>query len=215
MVRMAVLVSGGGANLQAILDERCFGALPGLELAAVISSASEVYALERAKNAGVPAYVVERTMFPNGASFNNALLSKLRDLDIEAVVCAGFSERLSYSLLHHYHHRVINVQPALFPAFCGERFDPVAAVEETIRLGVRITGATAYLMGEEDTGYGPIIVQRAVEVFPDDTAVSLSDRIMRRAEWPVLTEAVKLLCAGRLAVEGERVVILPEQKEQE
>lgn len=208
-MRTAILVSGGGANLQAILDARCFGELPGLEIAAVISSVPGVYALERAKNAGVPTYVVERSLFPNSASFCNALLSKLRDLDIEAVICAGFSEKLSYGLLHFYQNRVINTAPALFPAFCGERFDPVAAVEETVRTGVRITGATAYFMGEEDTGFGPIIVQRAVEVLPDDTPAKLSDRIMRQAEWPVLTAAVKLFAAGRLRVEDGRVKILP------
>ena len=209
MIRAAVLVSGGGANLQALLDARCFGELPGLEIAAVVSSVPEVYALERAKNAGLPSYVVERSLFPNSASFCNALLSKLRDLDIEAVICAGFSEKLSYGLLHHYKNRVVNVAPALFPAFCGERFDPVAAVEETVRTGVRITGATAYLMGEEDTGFGPVITQRAVAVQPDDTPAKLSDRIMRQAEWPALVEAVQLFAAGRLLPEDGCVKILP------
>jgi phosphoribosylglycinamide formyltransferase-1 len=211
VVRTAVLVSGGGANLQAILDARCFGELPDMDLAAVISSATGVFALERAENAGVPVYLVERDLFPNSASFSNALLAKLRDLDIELVVCAGFQEKLSYGLLHYYRYRVINVQPALFPAFCGESFDPVAAVEGTISGGVRITGATAYLMGEEDTGFGPIITQQAVRVQPDDTPASLSDRIMRRAEWPVLVEAVMLFCAGRLHVENGSVQILPER----
>ena len=99
-------------------------------------------------------------------------------------------------------------QPALLPASCGERFDPIRAVEETLRRGVRITGATAYFPGEEDTGFGPISSQRAVEVLPDDTAASLSDRIMRQGEWPALAEAVGLYCAGRLRLEGERVAIL-------
>lgn len=164
VVRTAVLVSGGGANLQAILDARCFGELPEMELVAVISSVPDVYALERAANAGVPTYLVERELFPNSASFSNALLAKLRDLDVELVVCAGFREKLSYGLLHFYKNRVINVQPALFPAFCGGSFDPVAAVEGAVSSGVRITGATAYLMGEEDTGFGPIITQQAVRV---------------------------------------------------
>ena len=210
MVRTAVLVSGGGANLQILLDARCFGELPGMELAAVISSVPEVYAMERARSAGVPVYLVERALFPNSASFSNALLAKLRDLDIELVVCAGFCEKLSYGLLHFYKNRVINVQPALFPAFCDGHLDPLAAVEETIRSGVRITGATSYLMGEEDNGYGLIITQRAVDVLPGDTPVTLSDRIMRQAEWPVLAEAVGLFCAGRLQIGEHRVTILPE-----
>lgn len=209
MTKTAVLVSGGGATLQALLDLCYFDELPGLELTAVISSAPGVYALERAANAHVPAYVVERALFPNSASFSNALLGKLRDLDIALAVCAGFTEKLSYGLLHAYAGRIINVQPALFPAFCGERFDPARALEETLRRGVRVTGATAYFMGEEDNGFGPIITQRAVEALPEDTAATLSERIMRQGEWPALTEAVGLFCAGRLTLEGDRVRIAP------
>ena len=208
MVKTAVLVSGGGATLQALLDLCYFEELPGLKIAAVISSAPGVYALERAANAHVPAYIVERALFPNSASFSNALLGKLRDLDIELAVCAGFAEKLSYGLLHAYLGRIINVQPALFPMFCTDRFDPAFAVEEVLRRGMRVTGATAYFMGEEDNGYGPIITQRAVEVLPQDTAATLSERIMRQGEWPALTEAVGLFCAGRLKMQGERVMII-------
>ena len=207
MTKTAVLVSGGGATLQALLDLCYFEELPGLEIAAVISSAPGVYALERAENARVPGYVVDRTLFPNNASFCNALLGMLRDMDIELVVCAGFAEKLGYALLHAYRGRIIAVQSALFPMCCGERFDPARALEETLRLGVRVTGATAYFMGEEDNGFGPIISQRAVEVLPGDTASTLSDRIMRQGEWPALSEAVGLFCAGRLRLNGERVEI--------
>lgn len=209
MTKTAVLVSGGGATLQALLDLCYFEELPGFRLAAVISSAPGVYALERAEIAHVPGYVVDRALFPNNASFNNALLGMLRDMDIELAVCAGFTEKLGYSLLHAYRDRVLGVQPALFPAFCTAEggFDPVFAVEETLRRGVRVTGATAYLFGEEDTGCGPIVAQRAVEVLPGDTAATLSDRIMRQGEWPALAEAVGLYCAGRLTVEDGRVVI--------
>ena len=207
MTKTAVLVSGGGATLQALLDLCYFEELPGLKLAAVISSAPGVYALERAENAHVPAYVVDRALFPNNASFNNALLGMLRDMDIELVVCAGFTEKLGYALLHAYRGRVIGVQPALFPMFCDGGFDPARAVEETLRRGMRVTGATAYLYGEEDKGCGPIVAQRAVEVLPGDTAATLSDRIMRQGEWPALAEAVGLYCAGRLTVEDDRVII--------
>lgn len=207
MIRTAVLVSGGGANLQALLDLIYFDELPQLELAAVISSADGVYALDRAKNAGIPTYVVDRALFPNNASFCNALLCKLRDLDISLVVCAGFTEHLSYPVVHYFKNSIINVQPALFPAFCGENFNALRAVEETLRLGVRVTGATAYFMAEEDTGYGPIIAQRAIEVRRDDTPATLTERIMRECEWPALVEAVSLCCRGELRVENGRVVI--------
>ncbi len=207
MIRTAVLVSGGGANLQALLDMIYFDELPQLQLAAVISSADGVHALERAKNAGIPAYVVDRTLFPNNASFCNALLCKLRDLDISLVVCAGFTEHLSYPIVHYFKNSIINVQPALFPAFCGEDFNAMRAVEETLRLGVRVTGATAYFMAEEDTGFGPIIAQRAIEVRRDDTPATLTERIMRECEWPALVEAVGRCCRGELRVEDGRVII--------
>jgi len=211
MTRTAVLVSGGGGNLQPLLDLAASGEAPNTEIAAVISSVPGVYALERAKRAGVPGYVVERALFPNNASFCNALLGKLRDLDIDLVVCAGFAEKLTYALLHFYRGRVIGVQSALFPAFCEEgRFDPMKAISLTMRLGLRITGATAYFYGEEDTGCGAIITQKAVAVASWDTAATLSERLMRDAEQPALIEAVKLFCSGRLKIEGDSVTIRPE-----
>jgi len=208
VTKTAVLVSGGGATLQALLDLCYFEELPGFELTAVIGSAPGIYALERAANAHVPTYVVERALFPNSASFSNALLGKLRDLDVELAVCAGFTESLSYGLLHAYRGRIINVQPALFPAFCsGTRFDAIRAVEDALRFGMRVTGATAYFVGEEDNGFGPIIAQRAVEVLPGDTPSTLSDRIMRAGEWPALVEAVRLFCAGKLRLVNDHVLI--------
>lgn len=208
MVKTAILVSGGGANLQAILDLCYFKEIPSMELTAVISSKAGVYAVERAERAGIPTYLVERELFPNQATFCNALLNKLRDLDVELVVCAGFTETLSYGLLHYYKNRVINVQPALFPAFCGaDGFNAMTALEQTIKLGLRYTGATAYFMTEDDTGCGPIILQKVVEVRQRDSVASLSQRIMQEAEWEILPKAVALFCEGRLRVDGARVII--------
>lgn len=207
MARVSVLVSGGGANLQSILDACHFRETPEMELGAVISSVPEAYALERARASGVPAYVVARELFPNHASFCNALLAKLRDLDTDLVVTAGFTEKLNYPLLHFYRERVIAVQPALFPAFCDGGFDPVRALERTLRLGLRWSGATAYFMTEEDNGYGPVILQQPVEVLPGDSMASLQERIMRQGEWLVLPRAVALFCQGKLSVVGERVSI--------
>ncbi len=207
MTRVSVLVSGGGANLQAILDSYHFRETPNMEIGAVISSVPEAYALERARSAKVPGYVVARELFPNHASFCNALLNKLRDLDTDLVVTAGFNEKLNYPILHFYRDRVIAVQPALFPCFCGSDFEPVKAIEQTLRLGMRWTGATAYFMTEEDNGFGPIILQQPVQVMPGDSMAALQERIMRQGEWLVLPQAVALYCQGKLSVSEGRVTL--------
>ena len=207
MAKVSVLVSGGGANLQPVLDLYRERTLPSLELVSVISSSAEAYAVERAARSGVPVYLVERTLFPNDASFCNALLNKLRDVDTELVVCAGFTEKLNYPILRFFRHRVVNVQPVLFPGYCSGTLDPIWAVERTLELGVRVTGATAYFMGEEDNGFGPVIAQQAVEVRAGDTPATLSGRIMREGEWPALLRAIQFFCEGRLHVAGGRVLI--------
>ena len=193
--------------MQPILDLYRSGAEPELEVCGVISSIEGAQALDRARAAGVPAYLVERALFPNNASFCNALLNKLRDIDTDLVVCAGFTEKLNYVLLRYYKNRVVNAQPVLFPAFCTGELDAMRAVRGTLDLGVRITGATSYFLGNEDNGYGPIISQKQVEIRPGDTVASLGERIMRQGEWFVLTEAVRLYCQGRLQVSGSRVLI--------
>ena len=193
--------------MQSVLDSYHFRETPGMEIGAVISSVPGAYALERARSAGVPEYVVSRALFPNHASFCNALLNKLRDLDTDLVVTAGFGEKLNYPITHFYRGRIIAVQPALFPAFCEGGFEPVRALERTIKLGLRWTGATAYFMAEEDNGFGPVILQQPVEVLQDDSMASLQERIMRQGEWVILPRAVALYCEGRLTLDGERVVI--------
>lgn len=193
--------------MQSILDSYHFRETPNMEIGAVISSVPEVYALERAHSAGVPSYVVARALFPNHASFCNALLNKLRDLDTDLVVTAGFSEKLNYPITRFYRNRIIAVQPALFPSFCEGTFEPVKALERTVRLGLRWSGATAYFMGEEDCGFGPVILQQPVEVKPNDSMASLQERIMRQGEWVVLPRAVSLFCEDRLRVDGEKVII--------
>ena len=208
MARVSVLVSGGGANLQPVLDLYRGGGLPSLEFAAVISSSSEAYAARRAERADIPVYIVERSMFPNGVSFCNALLNKLRDVDAEYVACAGFAEKLNYPLLHYYKNRVISAQPVLFPAYCQGTLDPARAVKDTIDLGVRVTGATAYFMTEDDNGFGPIILQEAVAVREDDTPAALAQRIMTQGEQSVLPRALRLASERRLRVIDGRVWIM-------
>lgn len=206
MVKTAALVSGGGTNLQAILDSYFFGQIPGCELTAVISSDPEAYALTRAKTAGIPGYVVDVGLFPNSASFNNAVFGKLKDLDIELVVLAGFHHSLDKPILRYFKNRVIDVHPSLLPAF-GEGPSYGLEVHKTaLEAGVKITGATAYFVSE--TGFGPIILQQAVEVLETDSPRTLQSRVMEQAEWVILPKALTLYCQDQLRIENGRVRIL-------
>ncbi|MBR2717336.1 MAG: phosphoribosylglycinamide formyltransferase [Oscillospiraceae bacterium] len=199
MVKTAVLVSGGGTNLQAIMDAHLFGEIPNCELTAVISSDPEAYALIRARSANIPAYVIDRTMFPNNASYSTALLQKLEDLDIELVVLAGYVQPISGSILRAYENKIINVFPSLLPAFGSTNGATLEPYEEALRAGVKLSGATAYFVTAEPAG--PIILQQAVEVWEGDTAKTLQRRIMEEAEWKILPRALALFCQGNLHVE--------------
>lgn len=207
MVKTAILVSGGGRNLQAIIDSRLFGEIPNCDLAAVIASDPAAYALTRAQAAGIDCFVVDRELFPNDQSFNEAIFHKLRDLDIELVVLAGFVHRLSETIIRYWKNRIINVHPSLLPAFSGENMGGTAPHRAAIEAGVRLTGATAYFVSETPHT-GPIILQQAVPVYPEDTPDLLQKRVMEQAEWSVLPQAVALYCAGALSVEDGRVKLL-------
>ena len=209
MVKTAVLVSGGGTNLQAILDSHLFGDLPNCELTAVISSNPDAYALQRAQMAKVPTYVVDVSVFPNRQSFCNAILDKLRDLDIELVVLAGFLYVLSPAIVKEYSNRMINIHPSLIPAFCGDGYYGLRVHEEALAYGAKISGATAHFVTEECDA-GPIILQKPVLIQEGDTPKTLQRRIMEEAEWKILPEAIKLYCQGRLSVDGRIVHIAPE-----
>lgn len=210
MVKTAVLVSGGGTNLQAIIDAHLFGEIKNCELTAVISSNPNAYALERAKNANIPAYVVDRSIFPNRESFTEALLHKLEDLDIELVVLAGFLYVLSPSIVNEYKNRIINIHPALIPSFCGDGYYGIHVHEKALEYGAKISGATAHFVTAE-TDAGPIILQKAVEIHEGDTPKALQERIMKEAEWIILPQAISLFCEGRLSVEG-RIVHIKEEE---
>ncbi len=205
MIKAAALVSGGGTKLQALIDCVYFGEIPDFELAAVISSDPEAYAVHRAESAGIPVYIVEEALFPNGASFALALLNKLRDLDIDLIVLAGFRPSLGEGTAHLYYGRCIGAAPSLIPSFGGL---PEAAIcRAALDRGVKLTGATAYY-ASDNGGVGPIILQKAIEVEPLDTPEALRRRVMEYGEGPLLTEAVKLHCAGRLKLEDGRVTDL-------
>jgi len=210
MVKTAVLVSGGGTNLQAIIDAHIFGEIPNCDLTAVISSNPRAYALTRAEANHIPSYVVDIDMFPNRPSFCSAILGKLKDLDIELVVLAGFMYVLEPSVIERFKNRIINIHPALIPSFSGEGFYGLRVHKSALSYGVKLSGATAHFV-TEDCDAGPIILQKAVEIFEGDTANSLQQRVMEEAEWKLLPEAIKLFCQGRLRVKGRIVHIAPEE----
>lgn len=208
--RIAVLVSGGGTNLQALLDAQARGEIRGGRIAAVISSNPEAYALTRAEQAGVPGYVIARKNFATNRDMTLALVESLRALDIDLVVLAGFMTVLTRQMPEAFPNAIINVHPALIPSFCGERFYGLHVHEAALNYGVKLSGATVHFVNEECDG-GPIILQKAVEVLPGDTPERLQKRIMEQAEWVLLPQAVSLFCEDRLRVEGRTVSIAPEE----
>lgn len=210
MVKTAILVSGGGTNLQAVIDSHLFGEIPNCELTAVISSDPEAYALIRAKSSNIPAYVVDRSLFPNHASYNMALMQKLSDLDIELVALAGYALPIGIVVLKGYENRIINIQPSLLPAFAECDGATMAPYEAALKAGVKLSGATAYFVTAETCG--PIILQKAVEVWEGDTPKTLQRRIMEEAEWKILPRALALYCQGALRVENGIVHVAGENK---
>jgi len=204
--RIAVLVSGGGTNLQALIDAQSRGELGGGEIAAVISSKAGAYALERAKNAGIPGYVLPRKEFASNQAMTVALVDMLKDLNIDLVVLAGCMIIFTQELVDAYPNAIMNVHPALIPSFCGKGYYGLHVHEEALKYGVKLSGATVHFVSEECDG-GPIIAQKAVEIREDDTPETLQRRIMEEAEWKLLPQAVSLFCQGRLSVDGRIVKI--------
>ncbi len=208
--RIAVLVSGGGTNLQALLDAQGRGKLSDGEIAVVISSKPGVYALERAEKAGVEALTVARKDYPDAESFCRALLETLEARGIDLVVLAGFLSILTPDFVRAYENRIINVHPALIPSFCGKGAYGLHVHELALEYGVKVTGATVHFV-TEGADEGPIILQKAVDILPEDTPESIQRRVMEEAEWTLLPKAVALFCERKLAVEGRKVIIKEEQ----
>ena len=209
--RIAVLVSGGGTNLQALLDAEARGEIKDGRIAAVISSNPEAYALTRAEQAGVPSYVLARKNYKTNRDMTLALVDTLQALDIDLVVLAGFMTVLTREMPEAFPNAIINVHPALIPSFCGEGFYGLHVHEAALKYGVKLSGATVHFVSEACDG-GPIILQKAVEVLPGDTPETLQRRIMEQAEWILLPRAVSLFCEGRLHVEGRIVTVTPEHE---
>ena len=205
--RIAVLVSGGGTNLQALLDAQGRGELVNGTISAVISSSPEAYALKRAERAGVPGHVLRREDYPDADAMTRALVALLRSLKIDLVVMAGYMTIVSNALFQAYENAVINIHPSLIPSFCGRGCYGLHVHEKALEYGVKVSGATVHFVSEECDA-GPIILQQAAEVLPDDTPESLQRRIMEQCEWKLLPRAVSLFCQDRLKVEGRTVQIL-------
>ena len=207
MVRIAVLVSGGGTNLQALIDAQSRGELKNGRIAAVLSSRPDAYALDRSARAGIPGYVVARKDFASNREMTIALVDKLRELNIGLVVLAGFLHILTGEMVAAFPNAILNVHPALIPSFCGAGYYGLHVHEAALAYGVKLTGATVHFVNEEPDG-GPIVLQRAVEILEGDTPEVLQRRVMEQAEWHILPQAVSLFCEGRLCVEGRIVHIL-------
>lgn len=207
MVNIGVLVSGGGTNLQKLIDAEKAGGIQNGKLRVVISSKPGVYALERAKAAGIETVTLARRDFSDVEAYSRALLDELRKRDVGLVVLAGFLTITSEEFVRAFSNRIINVHPALLPAFGGKGYYGLHVHEAVLERGVKVTGATVHFVNEICDG-GPIILQKAVEVKDGDTPEILQKRVMEEAEWLLLPRAVSLFCEGRLSVENGVVHIL-------
>ena len=202
MIRAAALASGDGALLQAILDSMYFNEIPDFELVAVICPQRDCYAMKRALNAEVPAYVVDPELFPTMTSHSMAVGNKLKDMDIDLVILAGYDLPLGV-IPYQFRNRIIGTYPALYPAFEDMEGDICRNVLER---GIKVTGATAYF-ADGDGRVGGVILQKALEVLPEDDPESLRQRVLEECEWKLLSQAVALYCGGKLAIHGSRVLI--------
>ena len=207
MVKIAVMVSGGGTNLQALIDAERRGELKNGELSAVISSNADAYALKRANRAFIPSYVLCRRNYASTDAYGAALAEMLGQLGIGLVVLAGFMTVLSPDFCRRFEGRIINIHPSLIPSFCGPGFYGLRVHEAALTKGVKVTGATVHFVSEVVDG-GAIILQKAVEILPGDTPERLQKRVMQEAEWKLLPRAVSLFCEGKLQISGGTVRIL-------
>jgi len=197
MTRIAVLVSGGGTNLQALIDARGRGELGGGELALVISTKTGVQALERAQKAGIKTKIIERKKYIDINEYDRAFASALSEEKIDLVVLAGFLSILGQETLKLFENKIINVHPALIPSFCGKGFYGLKVHEAVLAYGVKVTGATVHFVTEVVDG-GKIILQKAIDVLPGDTPETLQQRVMQECEWVLLPKAVAMFCKGEI-----------------
>ncbi len=204
---IAVLVSGGGTNLQALIDAEKSGIIKSGKIKLVISNKDGAFALERAKKAGIDTYTVLKRNFSSHAEFESEIIRILDGNEIDLIVLAGFMSILSENFTTHYKNRILNVHPSLIPSFCGEGFYGLHVHEAALKKGVKVTGATVHIVNEIPDG-GPIVMQRAVYIEENDTPEVLQKRVMEQAEWKILPESVELMCSGKIKIENGRTYIV-------
>ena len=206
MLKIAVLVSGGGTNLQAIIDKIAEGMITNTEIAVVISNNKNAYALERAKQAGIEAVCVSPKDYENREQFNQEFLKTLDSYQVDLVVLAGFLVVIPPAMIQKYENRIINIHPSLIPSFCGTGYYGLKVHEGALARGVKVTGATVHFV-DEGTDTGPIILQKAVEVQNGDTPEILQRRVMEQAEWEILPRAIHLIANGNVTVKNKKAVV--------
>ena len=202
MLRVAVCVSGGGTNLQAIIDALKSGKIRDAKIVRVVSNNRNAYALTRAENAGIEGVCVSPRDFENREKFNEALLSCLREAEPDLIVLAGFMVAVPACVIDAYRGKIINIHPALIPAFCGKGYYGLHVHEKVLERGAKVTGATVHFV-DEDLDHGPILLQKAVEVREGDTPQALQRRVMEEAEWLLLPEAISLIAQGRVSIDDK------------
>ena len=205
-MRIAVCVSGGGTNLQAIIDKINSGEIHNTEIAVVISNNKNAYALERAAKAGIEGVCISPKDYENREAFNKSFLEKLNSYNVDLVVLAGFLVVIPEEMIRQYRNRIINIHPSLIPSFCGTGFYGLKVHEGVLERGVKVTGATCHFV-DEGTDTGPIILQKAVEVMEDDTPETLQHRVMEQAEWIIMPRAIDLIARGCVSVVDGKVKI--------
>lgn len=209
MLKLAVLVSGGGTNLQAIIDAISAGKITNACISVVISNNANAYALERVRAHGIEALCISPKDFESREAFNQAFLDKLNSYNVDLVVLAGFLVVLPEMMIKEYTNRIVNIHPSLIPSFCGKGFYGLKVHEGVLARGVKVTGATVHFV-DEGTDTGPIILQKAVEVEQGDTPEVLQRRVMEQAEWVILPKAIDLIANGKVSVEDGHVIIAKE-----
>lgn len=206
MKNIVVLVSGGGTNLQALINAEKNGEIVNGKITCVVSSNEKAYALERARQNDITTRVIKRKDFDNQQDYDDALTALLTEEKADLVVLAGFMTIFGGSVINTFENRIINIHPSLIPSFCGKGFYGLRVHEEALNRGVKLTGATAHFVNEICDG-GPIIMQRAVEIQTDDTPEILQKRVMEQAEWKILPKSVSLFCQDKLSVKDGKVII--------